>query len=72
MGIVAVAALGCKRRRGGVRHQDGDLTPNKVGRQHRQTLGMAVGKPVFECHVSAADIAGLIQRLMPRRQHRGL
>jgi len=33
---------------------------------------MAVGKPVFDRHVSAANIAGFIQRLMPRGQHRGL
>ena len=64
MGIVVVAALAANAD--GVtsgRDDHGDLSANQFGRQRRQPIELILGPAVFDRHVLALDIAGLLQAL---------
>ena len=59
-----VAALAAKRRSGAADRDDhGDLSANQIGRQRRQPIDLILGPAVFDRHVLALDIAGLLQAL---------
>ena len=51
------------RRRGSERGDHGDLPANQFGRQRRQPIDLTFGPAVFDRHVLALDIAGLLQAL---------
>ena len=64
MGIVVVAALAASADRGTSGRDDhGDLPANQFGRQRRQPIELILGPAVFDRHVLALDIAGLLQAL---------
>ncbi len=64
MGIVVVAALAANADSGtSGRGDHGDLSANQFGRQLRQPIDLIVGPAVFDRHVLALDIAGLLEAL---------
>ena len=64
MGIVVVAALAAqRRRRRSGRGDHGDPSANQFGRQRRQSIDLILGPAVFDRHVLALDIAGVLQAL---------
>src|SRR5262249_8125813 len=46
----------------------GNLTTNKISRQHWQSIKLILGPAVFDRHVLARDIASLLQALAERPQ----
>ena len=63
MGIVVVAALAANAAAGLPADDHGDLPANQIGRQLRQPIELILGPAVFDRHVLALDIAGLLQAL---------
>ena len=64
IGIVVVAALAANAEAGPAGRGDhGDLPANQFGRQRRQPIGLILGPAVFDRHVLALDIAGVLQAL---------
>ena len=56
--------LGRERRSGTSGRDDhGDLSANQFGRQRRQSIDLILGPAVFDRHVLALDIAGVLQAL---------
>ena len=56
--------LGRERRSGASGRGDhGDLSANQFGRQRRQSIDLILGPAVFDRHVLALDIAGVLQAL---------
>ena len=68
MGIVVVAALAANAERTSGRDDHGDLSANQIGRQRRQPIDLILGPAVFDRHVLALDIAGLLQALAKSAQ----
>ena len=69
MGIVVVAALAANAEAGrSGRGDHGDLSANQFGRQRRQPIDLILGPAVFDRHVLALDIAGLLQALAKSAQ----
>jgi hypothetical protein len=60
--------LGCEYRRYTGRSDYGNLTTNKISRQHWQSIKLILGPAVFDRHVLAHDIASLLQALVERPQ----
>ena len=61
--------LGRERRRGtSGRGDHGDLPANQIGRQRRQSIQLILGPAVFDRHVLALDIAGVLQALAKSAQ----
>ena len=59
-----VAALAANADSGAAGRGDhGDLPANQFGRQRRQPIELIFGPAVFDRHVLALDIAGLLQAL---------
>ena len=64
MGIVVVAALAANAEAATTGRGDhGDLSANQFGRQRRQPIELILGPAVFDRHVLALDIAGVLQAL---------
>ena len=64
MGIVVVAALAANAAAdASARGDHGDLSANQIGRQRRQPIDLILGPAVFDRHVLALDIAGVLQAL---------
>ena len=63
MGIVVVAALAANAGASAGRGDHGDLPANQIGRQRRQSIELILGPAVYDRHVLALDIAGLLQAL---------
>ena len=61
--------LGRQRRSGASGRDDhGDLSANQIGRQLRQPIDLILGPAVYDRHVLALDIAGLLQALAKSAQ----
>src|SRR5262249_12143753 len=54
---------GCEYRRYASRSDYGNLTMNKISRQHWQSIKLILGPAVFYRHVLAHDVASLLQAL---------
>ena len=63
MGIVVVAALAANAAAVLERGDHGDLPANQIGRQRRQSIDLIFGPAVYDRHVLALDIAGLLEAL---------
>ena len=63
MGIVVVAALAASAAGVSGRGDHGDPSANQIGRQRRQPIDLILGPAVFDRHVLALDIAGVLQAL---------
>ena len=63
MGIVVVAALAANAAGTAGRDDHGDLSANQIGCQRRQSIELILGPAVFDRHVLALDIAGVLQAL---------
>src|SRR5262249_23926848 len=46
--------------------QHGHLAANQLGRQHRKSIELTLGKAVFDGHVVAFDVAGFLEALLER------
>ena len=68
MGIVVVAALAASAAGVADGGDHGDLPANQIGRQRRQPIELIFGPAVFDRHVLALDIAGLLQALAEAAQ----
>src|SRR6516162_6495154 len=71
MGIVVVAALAASPELVLSARDHGDLSTNQFGRQLRQSIELILGPAVFDCHVLALDIAGILQALAKSAQTLG-
>ena len=68
MGIVVVAALAANAAEAAGRGDHGDPSANQIGRQRRQPIDLILGPAVFDRHVLALDIAGVLQALAKSAQ----
>ena len=68
MGIVVVAALAAMPRRAPLCDDHGDPSANQFGRQRGKSIKLILGPAVFDRHVLAFDIAGVLETLAKSAQ----
>ena len=68
MGIVVVADLAASNRGRCNRGSYGDPSANQIGRQLRQSIELILGPVVYDRHVLALDIAGILEALAKSAQ----